>query len=159
MIFNTRGRKATVARSSTSTPGSTSREDRSNTRPAPRKWIALPSYDHYVPMKAARDHLANERVFLGYIRTASALANFAVTTLQLYRLQHHPASRDKLSDYDLGIPVATVTLIIAIAVAIAGVWRFFACQNAMALRKQIVTSAVVVLVFIPAFILVSLLHA
>jgi putative membrane protein len=109
-------------------------------------------------MRAARDHLANERVFLAYIRTASALANFAVAILQLYRLQHNPVPRAKLTDYDLGIPLATVTLVLAIAVTVAGVWRFFACQNAMALREQIVTSGTVVLVFIPVSILVSLLN-
>ncbi|EXJ62217.1 hypothetical protein A1O7_02650 [Cladophialophora yegresii CBS 114405] len=154
--FGNATHQATVARPSTPTLGSTPREHRSNTRSASRKWLTLPSYDRHVPTKAARDHLANERVFLGYIRTASALANFAITALQLYRLQHHPVPQGKLSDYDLGIPVASATLIIAVAVAIAGVWRFFSCQNAMALRKQIVTSGIVVLVFIPAFILLLL---
>ncbi|KIW70554.1 hypothetical protein PV04_02812 [Phialophora macrospora] len=145
-----------VAPLTTSTPTRSPVEGRSTARHAFRKWIAHPPHIHYVPMKAARDHLANERVFLAYIRTSSALANFAVAILQLYRLQHNPLPRGKLTDYDLGIPLATVTLILAIAVTVAGVWRFFTCQNDMALRNQIVTSGAVVLVFTPVFILLLL---
>ena len=122
-----------------------------------RFWLGLPrpSHIHYVPAKAGRDHLANERVFLGYVRTGSALANFAITILQLYRLKHDPAPKDELSDYDLGIPLASTTLFLAIAITIAGTWRFFACQSAMARKQQIITSSGVVLVFIPALIMVS----
>jgi uncharacterized membrane protein YidH (DUF202 family) len=111
---------------------------------------------HYVPTKAARDHLANERVFLGYIRTATALANFAITALQLYRLNHVPPPRGRLSDFDLGVPIAATTLFIALALTLVGVWRFMACQNAMALKNQIVTSSRVVLVVYPIFALVSM---
>ncbi|OAL39945.1 hypothetical protein AYO20_00858 [Fonsecaea nubica] len=128
--------------------------------PQRRTWRHLfPGIFHHVPLRAARDHLANERVFLGYIRTSSALANFAITILQLYRLKHDPVPAGKLSDYDLGIPLAVVTLVIGLAITLAGAWRFFACQRAMAQKKQIVTSGLVVLVFIPvvALLLLSLL--
>lgn len=108
-----------------------------------------------VPMKAARDHLANERVFLAYVRTGCALANFAVAILQLYRLNEKPAPNGALSDYDLGIPFATLTLFLAIAVTLAGTWRFFVCQDAMAKKTTIVTSATAVSVFIPLTVLVG----
>ncbi|OAP56088.1 hypothetical protein AYL99_09267 [Fonsecaea erecta] len=129
-----------------------------------RKWrtwtrYLFPASIHHVPLRAARDHLANERVFLGYIRTSSALANFAITILQLYRLKHDPVPPGELSDYNLGIPLAVVTLVIGFAITLVGAWRFFACQSAMAQRKQIVTSGWVVLVFMPvvALLLLALL--
>ncbi|KIW81554.1 hypothetical protein Z517_04580 [Fonsecaea pedrosoi CBS 271.37] len=140
-----------------SNAGISSLASRETHEPQPRTWGHLFSWAfHHVPLRAARDHLANERVFLGYIRTSSALANFAITILQLYRLKHDPVPAGKLSDYDLGIPLAVVTLVIGIAVTLAGAWRFFACQHAMAQKKQIVTSGLVVLVFIPAVALLLL---
>ncbi len=132
-------------------------DNKLTSRPVSSPGIKRPLHIHYVPIQAARDHLANERVFLAYIRTASALANFAVTILQLYRLKHDPAPKGKLSDYDLGIPLATAMLLIAMAITLVGTWRFFACQNAMAVRKQIVTCGRVVLVFTPVMILVGIL--
>ena len=138
-------------------PATEDKDKNSKTLRGAVKSIARPFHIHYVPISAARDHLANERVFLGYIRTASALANFAVTILQLYRLKHDPAPKGKLSDYDLGVPLATTTLLIAATVALAGTWRFFACQDAMALRNQIETSGRVVWVFTPLMALVRVL--
>ncbi|KAK4941012.1 hypothetical protein LTR10_018932 [Elasticomyces elasticus] len=112
-----------------------------------RSRIRLLSRSRYVPIPAARDHLANERVFLAYIRTSSAFANFAVAILQLYRLKHSSAPPGKLGDYDLGVPLATATLVIAIIVAITGAARFFICEDAM-LQKRIVGSGSVVVILI-----------
>ena len=123
-----------------------------------RTWLSRQFGLHHVPLSAARDHLANERVFLAYIRTGTALANFAVVVLQLYRLKHNPVPKEKLTDYDLGSPLATATLVIAMAITLAGTWRFFICQNAMAKKKQMITSGNVVMIFIPILILVSFLH-
>ena len=146
----------TAGQSPTSTSATTVEHKKTRGRRGSSKKITRPLHIHYIPIEAARDHLANERVFLAYIRTASALANFAVAILQLYRLKHS-ASPNKLSDYDLGIPLAAVTLFTAMAVTLAGAWRFFACQNAMVLRNQIITSGRVVLFFIPVLILVCVL--
>ncbi|KIY02111.1 uncharacterized protein Z520_02249 [Fonsecaea multimorphosa CBS 102226] len=158
--LNTLRRKPTQADSSSDAiPQNTASRE---THKSPwRTWTKSlsPLFTHHVPLRAARDHLANERVFLGYIRTSSALANFAITILQLYRLKHDPVPRGILSDYDLGIPFAVVTLVIGVAITLAGAWRFFACQSAMAQRKQIATSGWVVLVFMPAvaFLLLALM--
>lgn len=108
----------------------------------------------YIPPSSARDHLANERVFLGYIRTSSAFANFAVVILQLYRLNRSSAPADRLSDFDLGIPFATATLVIGTSVALIGAARFFICQNAM-IRGRAIGSGLVVVIFIAATSLVS----
>ncbi|KAL2395248.1 hypothetical protein ABEF93_002723 [Exophiala dermatitidis] len=98
-----------------------------------------------IPLSHARDHLANERVFLAYIRTSATIANLAVVILQLYRLKHNPPPHGKLSDYAMGVPVAAASLVIAIIVAIVGAWRFFVCQNVMA-KSRIVGSWGVVVV-------------
>jgi len=113
------------------------------------------SRSRYVPIPAARDHLANERVFLAYIRTSSAFANFGVAILQLYRLKHSSAPTGKLGDYDLGVPLATATLVIAIILAITGAARFFISENAM-MQKRIIGSGSVVVIFIAVTSLVSL---
>ena len=117
--------------------------------------ILTPSLYVYVPLSAARDHLANERVFLAYIRTSAALANFAVVIVQLYRLKHEPPPKGTLSDYDLGIPLAAVTLALAMVVSVVGAIRFFICQHAMA-RKKIRGSGNVVVIFTVGTGLVSL---
>ena len=71
-----------------------------------------------VPLSSARDHLANERVFLAYFRTSSALATFAVVVLQLYRLGHDSPPPGVVSDYNIGIPLASTILIIAMLMMI-----------------------------------------
>ena len=97
-----------------------------------------------VPESAARDHLANERVLLAYIRTSSALANFAVVIVQLYRLKHDPPPPGVLSDYSFGVPLAVVTLIMAMVVSCVGAVRFFLCQKAMSEEKIVGSGTMVV---------------
>jgi uncharacterized membrane protein YidH (DUF202 family) len=114
-------------------------------------WSIAPS----VPSVTARDHLATERVFLAYIRTSNAFANFAVVILQLYRLKGSPSLTGGLSDYDLGIPLSVVSLSFGVIVAIVGAVRFFRCQKAM-LRKRVLGSGLIVNIFSAASCLVSL---
>lgn len=119
-----------------------------------RGQVSSLSRSRYVPIPAARDHLANERVFLAYIRTSSALANFAVAILQLYRLNRSSAPAGKLSDFDLGVPLATTTLVIAIVLVITGAARFFVCEHAM-IQKKVLGSGLVAVMFVAATALVS----
>lgn len=123
-------------------------------------WNKIPflpklSIFHYVPLSSARDHLANERVFLAYIRTSSTLASFAVVILQLYRLKHQDPPPGILSDYDLGVPLAVVILVMAIVVACVGAVRFLVCQRDMAVNR-ILTSGWMVVGFSVGLALVSL---
>ncbi|KAK5047520.1 hypothetical protein LTR84_006617 [Exophiala bonariae] len=106
--------------------------------------IAAPRVD--VPLSSARDHLANERVFLAYFRTSSALATFAVVLLQLYRLKHDPPAPGVLSDYNIGIPLASTILAMAMLVTVFGAVRFFRCQKSM-ISSSIVGSGNVVSMF------------
>lgn len=139
------------ARPQPSAPGNVA--DTTDTEQPRGKRFLPSSVSLQVALSSARDHLANERVFLAYIRTSSALANFAVVILQLYRLKHDPPPPGKLSDFDLGIPLAIVTLIISMSIAVTGAARFFICQNAMVRRKilgsgSMVTTCTVVLTLV-----------
>ncbi len=114
-------------------------------------WSIAPS----IPHTSARDHLANERVFLAYIRTSNAFANFAVVILQLYRLKGSLNLTGALSDYVLGIPLAAVALSFATVLAIVGAVRFFQCQKAM-LGGRVLGCGLIVNVFFVGSSLVSL---
>lgn len=123
-------------------------------RISPKPWkisIASPRVD--VPLSSARDHLANERVFLAYFRTSSALATFAVVLLQLYRLKHDPPAPGVLSDYNIGIPLASTILVMAMFVTVFGAVRFFKCQNSM-VSSRIIGSGSVVSMFSMVMIMV-----
>ena len=123
-------------------------------RVSPKPWkipIASPRVD--VPLSSARDHLANERVFLAYFRTSSALATFAVVLLQLYRLKHDPPAPGVLSDYNIGIPLASTILVMAMLVTVFGAVRFFKCQNSM-ISSRIVGSGSVASMFAMVMIMV-----
>lgn len=96
-----------------------------------------------VPLTSARDHLANERVFLAYVRTSMALANFGVLILQLYRLKHEDPPPGVLGDYEVGVPIAAITLIMAIALVVTGAKRFLSCQKAMVASKIVGSGNVV----------------
>jgi uncharacterized membrane protein YidH (DUF202 family) len=120
-----------------------------------RQWkisIASPRID--APLSSARDHLANERVFLAYFRTSSALATFAVVVLQLYRLGHDSPPPGIFTDYKIGIPLASTILIMAILATAIGAARFFKCQNGITASK-FVSSGQTVSSFTAAMTVVS----
>lgn len=121
---------------------------------SPRTIASLLSRTCHVPIASARDHLANERVFLAYVRTSNAFANFAMIIVQLYRLNRNGTVLHKLGYYKLGIPLAVVVLVIAITTVAIGAMRFFTCQNAM-LKKRVLGSGWVVVVFSTGTCLVS----
>nr|POE58025.1 hypothetical protein CFP56_74889 [Quercus suber] len=88
-----------------------------------------------VPHAACRDHLANERTFLGYLRTSATLSIQGVFLLQLYRLQHSEHPDPVFGYYVLGRPVACLFQVSALAVLLLGSVRFFRQQQAMAAEK------------------------
>lgn len=136
------------------TPGTAARTEDPNCTPR-RPWrfsIASPRID--APLPSARDHLANERVFLAYFRTSSALATFSVVVLQLYRLGHDSPPPGVLSDYKIGIPLASTILLMAILMIVLGAARFFKCQNSIT-ASRIVGSGQMVSLFTTVMIMVS----
>jgi uncharacterized membrane protein YidH (DUF202 family) len=78
---------------------------------------------------------ANERTFLGYLRTSLALAMLGVIVAQLYRLQHSPAPDPKFGYFVLSKPISCIFHASAICVALLGTVRFFRQQYAMDVGK------------------------
>lgn len=70
---------------------------------------------------AARDHLANERTFLAWLRTSLGLASLGITILQLQKLKGYKTKMDKAVGLCF-ICAAIVTLLI-------GTLRFFSIQT------------------------------
>ena len=77
--------------------------------------------------------IANERTFLGYLRTSLALAMLGVVIAQLYRLQHSPHPDPDLGFFVLSKPISCIFHASAICVALLGSVRFFRQQHAMAI--------------------------
>ncbi|KAI7152888.1 hypothetical protein KC349_g8711 [Hortaea werneckii] len=88
-----------------------------------------------VPHADCRDHLANERTYLGYLRTSLALSMVGVAIAQLYRLKHSPSPNPVYGYYVLGKPVACVFHASALGVILVGAVRFFRQQSAMSIGK------------------------
>ena len=78
---------------------------------------------------------ANERTFLGYLRTSLALSMLGITVAQLYRLQHSAVPDAKLGYFILSKPIAGLFQCSAITVVIVGSVRFYRQQHAMSVGK------------------------
>ncbi|KAI7167469.1 hypothetical protein KC316_g11932 [Hortaea werneckii] len=88
-----------------------------------------------VPHVDCRDHLANERTYLGYLRTSLALSMIGVIISQLYRLQHSPSPDPVYGYYVLGKPIASIFHASGLGVVLVGAVRFFRQQSAMSIGK------------------------
>ncbi|KAJ5696234.1 hypothetical protein N7536_006646, partial [Penicillium majusculum] len=88
-----------------------------------------------VPQKSNRDHFALERTFLAYIRTSTVIAMQGVLVAQLFRLQRPSHAIDRLSFYEVGIPLSVTCHFVAVVVALIGAFRFWRQQNAIVRGK------------------------
>jgi uncharacterized membrane protein YidH (DUF202 family) len=95
-----------------------------------RHWIHGFSMNARVPPEASRDHLANERTFLGWVRTSISLAIIGTVIAQLFRLQHSPVPQP-FGFYRLGVPLASICHGAALLMVLVGAQRFRSQQNAM----------------------------
>jgi uncharacterized membrane protein YidH (DUF202 family) len=89
-----------------------------------------------VPLEACRDHLALERTYLAYFRTASALAIFGVSLTQLFRLKDisRISSHDsELFDYGKSVGIAMET--IAVLTVLLGAFRWQKQQRRLGKHK------------------------
>ncbi|KAF2217411.1 hypothetical protein CERZMDRAFT_12151, partial [Cercospora zeae-maydis SCOH1-5] len=73
-----------------------------------------------VPHVDCRDHLANERTFLGYLRTSVSLSMTGVVVAQLWRLQHAPHPDPVFGYFVLSIPIALLLQFAAMIVVLLG---------------------------------------
>ncbi|KIX97786.1 uncharacterized protein Z520_06564 [Fonsecaea multimorphosa CBS 102226] len=85
-----------------------------------------------VPHVTCRDHLANERTFLGYLRTAQAFAMVGVVIAQVFRLNHSLHPNPHLGFFVVGVPLSCVCHGSAILISGLGAFRFIRYQKAMA---------------------------
>jgi putative membrane protein len=74
----------------------------------------------------ARDHLANERTFLAWVRTGAAIVvfgfaigRFSLAMRQLTALQGHPVRTAGLSVW-----MGSGTIVAGVALVVAGLWRY-----------------------------------
>ena len=88
-----------------------------------------------VEARARRDHLANERTFLGWFRNSMALSMLGIFCAQLFTLQPaHPPDM-KLSFLVLGVPLGSVCQAAALANILVGAYRFWRLQSALVKGK------------------------
>lgn len=78
-----------------------------------------------------RNHLANERTFLSWLRTSLALSMIGVFTTQLFILQAGHLPHMNLSFFVLGVPLGSLCQAAALINIIIGAYRFWRLQNAM----------------------------
>ncbi|RMX72761.1 hypothetical protein D0869_14286 [Hortaea werneckii] len=97
--------------------------------------MANVSHSHHQHHSAANDPQANERTYLGYLRTSLALSMIGVIISQLYRLQHSPSPDPVYGYYVLGKPIASIFHASGLGVVLVGAVRFFRQQSAMSIGK------------------------
>ena len=85
-----------------------------------------------VPHHLCRDHLANERTALGYVRTAQAFAMLGVITSQMMRVLHSVHPDPVLGFFVISIPLSAVCHVMAVIISIVGCYRFLHWQAEMA---------------------------
>ena len=78
---------------------------------------------------------ANERTFLGYLRTSVTLSMMGIITAQLYRLEHSPEPSKVFGYYVLSKPLAAIFQTSALFMILLGGIRFWRQQSAMAIGK------------------------
>ncbi|KZT53561.1 hypothetical protein CALCODRAFT_439908, partial [Calocera cornea HHB12733] len=81
----------------------------------------------------ARDHLANERTFLAWIRTCLSLATTGVALVQLFALAaFNPVAGDKTErTMNMARPLGAVIIAVSAVVLLVGVHRYFRTQIAL----------------------------
>lgn len=91
-------------------------------------------WDSRVSVLAVADmrSLANERTYLGYLRTAQAFAILGAVTAQVLRLQHSLAPNPVIGFFVVSVPLACVCHGTAIIISTLGALRFFRLQREMA---------------------------
>lgn len=79
----------------------------------------------------ARDHLANERTFLAWVRTGAAIVvfgfaigRFSIALRQLTALQGHPVHRSGLSVW-----MGAISILLGVAMVVAGLFRYRATRD------------------------------
>jgi len=106
-----------------------------------------PSYTLENTGSVARDHLANERTWLAYLRTSLALASTGVGLVQLFTIsaaKSNDPSANTRRDLERGSnskmqrfarPLGGITVALAIIVLMIGAYRYFRIQKALTVGR------------------------
>jgi len=109
--------------------------------------IPSPSYTLENTGSAARDHLANERTWLAYLRTSLALASTGVGLVQLFTISaaksNNPSSNTRRALEQgsnskiqrFARPLGGITVALAIIVLAIGTYRYFRIQKALTVGR------------------------
>lgn len=111
-----------------------------NTLPEPNPWLGIGwerinkrlTLDLENKGSVARDHLANERTFLSWLRTSLAFTSIGVAVTQLFRLnnsENDPASGYKIRS--LAKPIGVTFVGASLIMLFLGVDRYFLSQGIM----------------------------
>jgi len=81
----------------------------------------------------ARDHLANERTFLAWLRTSLAFASLGIAITQLFRLSSPIVADPRIKR--TAKPLGATFIVVAAIVLFLGVRRYFHSQNLLTQGK------------------------
>ncbi|KAF8574322.1 hypothetical protein K439DRAFT_1642297 [Ramaria rubella] len=110
----------------------------------------------------ARDHLANERTWLAYVRTSLAIAGTGVALVQLFTIAESEENNGTSERAGPGLtlqrfarPLGATTVIVALCILGMGVMRYFKIQRAMTEGKFPVARNTVVMITVVLAALVA----
>ncbi|KAG9076404.1 hypothetical protein FRC06_009520 [Ceratobasidium sp. 370] len=86
----------------------------------------------------ARDHLANERTWLAYVRTSLAISSTGVALVQLFTISAQQSNDTRLLGGKLqrfARPLGAVIVVIGLIVLALGVTRYFRIQYSLTLNQ------------------------
>ncbi|RSM18761.1 hypothetical protein CDV31_002481 [Fusarium ambrosium] len=128
--------------SSSSSPQSEHRGEGSAVPPADtdktpfaRFWASQVSCE--VDFSAARDHLANERTFLGYLRTSMMMSMVGTLVAQLFTINHETNHGDGFGYFAAGKPLAITCYAFSVGTILLGAVRSWRHQHTMLSGKAL----------------------
>ncbi|KAL6449889.1 hypothetical protein SBY92_002363 [Candida maltosa Xu316] len=104
----------------------------------PNKWSFLTHPNNFFKFhlvlknvgSVARDHMANERTFLSWIRTGLTFLTFGIGFVQFYRLDSKTDADEKTTTIEsLSKPVGTLCVILSIMTMLFGTMRYLQVQE------------------------------
>ncbi|KAF4988313.1 hypothetical protein FDECE_15103 [Fusarium decemcellulare] len=100
-----------------------------------RFWASSVSCE--VDFSVARDHLANERTFLGYLRTSMMMSMVGTLVAQLFTINHESSHGTGLGYFAAGKPMAITCYAFSIGTILLGAIRSWRHQHTMLSGKAL----------------------
>ncbi|ODQ52774.1 hypothetical protein SAICODRAFT_80914 [Saitoella complicata NRRL Y-17804] len=114
--------------------GSAEQENTTGSKKWVMKWLREHDLSLWLENKGsvARDHLANERTFLAYLRTSLSFTAIGVALTQLFRLPAPSTGQSSETQrrlHAVGKPLGATMVMASLLVLGLGVWRYFVSQH------------------------------